>query len=330
MPNEFEALPEGATVVADRDQKTVIDQINSVVGGGTDGQIAGGVCVAMCGQWVNAGVTQGNFWSGLDTEEALLEISETQHREMSFQQKQAHVVGAAVRADGTVDSRENADGYKRVLAGHDQGKKQQLLDVMEEKTTWFAKMLGEKTGLQRDDSFEQPSTEFANLVGYQVAMGKAGYFVLHANFKAGGHAMAVHVGTDQSVHFLDPNYGEVKFATRGEFGAWFTNKHIDRCQKSFGEIVHCNVDAFPAAGSMNRPDESEGERWKHISQTRRLNETAIRAEMDALFADVLEGTPESTPSTGAAAAAAAGPGPRRPRPAGALLTPDSWKAGKDG
>ena len=187
--------PNKATLVAENSQTNVINDINKAAGG-TDRQIAGGVCAAMCAKWIEAGTRNANFWGSLSEEEVLSDIKWIQHREMSFQRQIAMVTGVPIER-GVVDPAKRAEGYARVAQLPDTDPQVgRLVDVMERKQTWQSDLICERTGLECETKFAHRTGEDAGRVPSDIAKGPPGYFVLHTMFERGGHIVADQGGVD--------------------------------------------------------------------------------------------------------------------------------------
>ena len=85
---------------------------------------------------------------------------------------------------------------------------------------WFGEAVQERTGLKLDQENSFSNRDTVEGVAWEIATGPAGYYVLGI-YGNGGHAIAVHAGSDGKVHLMDSEYGELRFPSMTGFLDYF-------------------------------------------------------------------------------------------------------------
>ncbi len=281
-------LPEGTEIIAEMDMKPVIAAINEadVV---PDQNIQGGVCLAMCLKWVESGVRNLDFWNTLTQDETLNDIKWLQHRETAVRQEMARVAGLPMPSSGEYklqgikeDIQERYDSLQLTiqrLISKDLPipnaiveQKARLKQLESKSKVWFGEAVQERTGLKLDQKKSFSNRDEVEGVAWEIATGDAGYYVLGI-YGNGGHAIAVHVVSDNEVHLMDSAYGELKFAAPIHFIKYFAHHMKEYEGDPLWQDSQVRSKCVPGRRRYE-PPRREGERALETRLSERISSTA--------------------------------------------------------
>ena len=257
------SLPKGTDIIAETDMVPVIAAINAA-DDVPDQSIQRGVCLAMSLKWVESGVRNLDFWDTLTQDETLNDIKWLQRRQTAVRQEMARAVGLSLpqssgefKPEGLVEAIKGRYGSGQLT----EDQKQRVEQLDRKSQDWFGKAVQERTGLKLDQETSFSNRDQVEGVAWDIATGPVGYYVLGIYGK-GGHAIAVHAGSDGKVHLMDPEYGELRFHTMTDFIDYFPHHLQEYERSSFGKIRKCTLSAFKVSGDMHLPDELERKRLR--------------------------------------------------------------------
>ena len=260
------SLPKGTEIIAETDMIPVMAAINAA-DDVPDQSIQRGVCLAMCLKWVESGARNLDFWETLTQDETLNDIRWLQHREPAMRREMARAADFPLPPSGVYEEDEGLietieERYRSGQLTEEQRARVKRVDLKNE--VWFGEAVQERTGLKLDQEISFSNRKQVEGVAWDIATGPVGYYVLRIYGK-GGHAIAVHEGSDGKVHLMDSNYGELRFPSMIAFVDYFP-RHLQQYEgdRDFGKIRKCDLSAFAVGGDMDLPDEPKRKRLRRV------------------------------------------------------------------
>ena len=287
MP-KFTKLPYLTETFIDQSQEDVVENMAGLLPKGdgvevSDKAFRDGVCAAMSALWIERRNAGNAYWPTLDDKHTIGSLHALQRSSTESRRILAMAFGGMGHA-GDIDAMHVSLSSGLAEMAPQMFKPAQMEAVALAKKKRDAALgphIADKTGLQLT---HQPATQAAvQSIGEALTNSPHGFqwiaFQYTGRGGSGGHAVAVHMSPNR-VTFMDPNHGEVDFASPAEFSHWLDTNHLNDW---YGTITEYQIDHFARSAELDRAKEGAV-----LSSDPNRNPFGAKGENDTLEARIAQ------------------------------------------